>query len=274
MKRFSSILLAATVLGAARAQQDNDAGTQKGSAGAADCLAEFNKVRTQAALDPFTAEATPGNKIPISDSNYIEEICNAMRTASCPDLPSCCLILDLCPSRGGSTADCAAAVSFWKGAHVNFQELPTEYKSDTEGLYAESRNRSLVALFNPNKSATVDCAYVTCPLPTTSTTTASTTVSTTTEEQTTAPGNSGRLISPSSEGQPDAASANLENQGSESAVRPPTLPVTDENETRDEQQAGSSTRRLSASGATVSGLVCLTNPAALEVDKKPFSYVA
>ncbi|CDJ31931.1 SAG family member [Eimeria mitis] len=61
----------------------------------------------------------------------------------------------------GPTDGCSAAVSYWKKAYVNFGELPSKYEKEETGVYAQSRNRSLVALYNPKEGATVDCAYIT-----------------------------------------------------------------------------------------------------------------
>ncbi|CDJ50842.1 SAG family member [Eimeria brunetti] len=271
MKGLGSVLLAAAVLGAARADNTNSGVTQNGSADTTVCLAEFNKARAQAALNPFIAEATAKKKMPINDPEYVKKgeavsksVADYARTGTYAYAP-----------QTGSTADCAAAVSFWKEAHKNFQELPGEYKDDEEGLYADSKNRSLVALFNTNESATIDCAYFTCPLPTTSTSTSTAPTNTqpTTQPTTADPSPTGpsRVTSPLSERQPAASSASVESQGNELETAPSTSSASQEDKTREEQQAAPSVRRLSASEGTVSGLVCLTNPAALQVGKKPFS---
>ncbi|CDJ50843.1 SAG family member [Eimeria brunetti] len=267
MKTFGSVLLAAALLGAARAEDSSGAGTKKGSAVAANCLADFNKVREQAALDPFTAEEVATNKIPTSDTKYIEKGQavtgveeTSKRTGTYAYAP-----------QTGSTADCSAAVSFWKGAHKNFEELPPAYNKEEEGLYADSKNRSLVALFNPNKGATVDCVYFTCPLTTTTTTTSPTTTPkpTTTPQSPTV--SSGQGKASSSERQPAAESSTVENHERESAAASPAAPISNEDGTQKSDPEGPSVRRLSTSEGTVSGLVCLTNPAALVNEKMPFS---
>ncbi|CDJ50847.1 SAG family member [Eimeria brunetti] len=258
MRRFGSVFLAATALAAARGASSlgQDQG-ENGSAVAASCLAEFNTAREKAGLEAFTAETVEDKKIPIETGDYVkagEAVTKTLegtaRSGTYAYAP-----------QTGSTADCSAAVSFWKEAHVNFQELPTEYKSDNEGLYAESRNRSLVALFNPNKNATVDCAYFTCPLPTTTTTTASTTTATTTEttsESTTVD-------------KPKAVASEVsERQGSEPATAPFAIPFYYGDVIQVGQQDGPSVRRLETTENSVMGLVCLTNPAALVANEKPF----
>ncbi|CDJ50846.1 SAG family member [Eimeria brunetti] len=228
MKRLGSVLLAAAVLGAARAENNDSGVTQKGKADTADCLAEFNKVRAQAALDPFTAEAITDNQIPISDSNYIGKGEAVGKTAT----PYARTGTYAYAPQTGSTTDCSAAVSFWKGAHANFQALPSEYKSDTEGLYADSKNRSLVALFNPNESATIHCAYFTCPIPTTTTTTPSPTTDTPTQPEgsESTPGAPGRQIPFLSEGQPADVSARLESRSGEPADTPDAFPTSQKDE--------------------------------------------
>ncbi|CDJ27816.1 SAG family member [Eimeria mitis] len=148
----------------------------------------------------------------------------------------------------GSTADCPAAVSYWKKAYVNLGDLPPEYEGNT-GVYEDSRNRSLVALYNPNKGATVDCAYITCPVSPTSTTTVATSAGPTDEDE----------------------------EEDDGAPQSGTVHSSDEREAAgsagsgDQPKTGPTVRRLSTPSETVTGLVCLTNPAALENGKKPFS---
>lgn len=73
-------------------------------------------------------------------------------------------------SQSGESGDCSIAVKYWSGAWVNFGDLPAMYTSDKGGIYARSRNRSFVVLFNPNEGATMDCAFFVCPPPTSTTT--------------------------------------------------------------------------------------------------------
>ncbi|CDJ50841.1 SAG family member [Eimeria brunetti] len=259
MKTLSSVLLAAAVLGAAFGAEENT----NGSASTAECLADFNAAREQAGLEPFTAEKNDGNKLPLSEETYIQKGASVSKAAEAIKRTGTYAYA----SQTGSTADCSAAVSFWKGAHKNFQELPPVYVQTEEGLYADSRNRSLVALFNPNESATVDCAYFTCPVPsTTSTTTPTTSTPTTQSQPTTVDGGQRISNAPHAE-----ASATLESHSSEPAASPSAHPPSHEDEAHEEHHAGPSARRLATSEGTLSGLVCITNPAALVDQQRPFS---
>ncbi|CDJ31930.1 SAG family member [Eimeria mitis] len=167
----------------------------------ADCLADFNAARERAGLEAFIAETDATKKLPTGEEEHIAAICSVIGEASGPHfsqtVPLClAAYMRLCSAHNGKASDitgagvkregtyayapetgpadgCSAAVSYWKKAYVNFGELPPEYNGDTD-VYAESRNRSLVALYNPNKGATVDCAYITCPVSTTTTTTVAT----------------------------------------------------------------------------------------------------
>ncbi|CDJ31830.1 SAG family member [Eimeria mitis] len=255
------------------------------------CRDEFNAARESAGLEPFAEETTAAKKLPIGDETYIKEICKAIQEARDCFSPGIALhgvSVALGTSVGKTTAahkrsgtyayapqagpanGCSAAVSYWKQAHVNFDGVPPEYDEEEKGVYAESQNRSLVALYNPQSGATVDCAFITCPLPATSTTTASpTTEQSTTEGQTetpteapteppteapTSPEGPSYLRSPSEESQGSATAANAE-------------------KTQSQKESGPTVRRLSTESETVTSLVCLMNPAALVQAQKPFSYV-
>ncbi|CDJ34202.1 SAG family member [Eimeria mitis] len=207
MKNFNSVLLAVALLGAARGVNGQDP-AQKGSAESADCLADFNTARERADLEAFTAETNEEQKMPIKNESYIKALqpIALQRVSGFVELS--------CPSP----------------AYVNFGELPSKYEKEETGVYAESRNRSLVALYNPKEGATVDCAYITCPASTATSTTTTSTTAQSSQETTPNPSDSGQ-----------------------------------------NQENGSNRRRLSASSETVTGLVCLTNPAALEAGHMPFS---
>ncbi|CDJ28742.1 SAG family member [Eimeria mitis] len=141
-----------------------------------------------------------------------------------------------------SEKGCAAAVSYWKEAHVKLGNLPPVYEGNTD-VYAESRSRSLVALYSAKDDATISCAYITCPVSITSTTT----VSTPTE--------------------PTAGGEEEEEEREDEE----NLPVGNEGEPKSQPKPGPTARRLSTSSETITGLVCLTNPPALVQGEKPFS---
>ncbi|CDJ31458.1 SAG family member [Eimeria mitis] len=280
MRKLSSVLLAAAVLGAAHEVESADS-DEKGSAAPADCLVDFNAARERAGLEAFIAETDAEKQLPTGKDEYLAAICSAIQKAS-GGATSEITVADVkregtyayAPETGPADG-CSAAVSYWKKAYVNFGELPPEYKEDTD-VYKDSRNISLVALYNPQDGATVDCAYITCPVSTTTTTTTSPTPSVTsgtTDAPTTQDASGGVL--PSS-ADPEALSpAGSEVQGRASAGAPTSSPVSRDEESEDLQKTGPSVRRLSTPSETVSetvtGLVCLTNPAALLQGKKPFS---
>lgn len=188
-------------------------------------------------------------------------------------------------SQSGESGDCSIAVKYWTGAWVNFGDLPAMYTSDKGGIYARSRNRSFVALFNPNEGATMDCAFFVCPPPT----------STTTATPVTDGDHGSYFRKLSSAGQvPQAKGEKAEKSESitgaetpktaaDQAGQPSKEPAREdiehqrESEETDEelnavQPAGVLGRRLSTeSGDTLKALVCLTHPAALVVGKRPFS---
>lgn len=180
---------------------------------------------------------------------------------------------------------------------MNFgDDPPPVYTNDTTGLYADVRNRSFVALFNPKKSATIDCAYFSCPI--------------STEETPNGGGGSsngggggggsggngaggnggngnggngngnGRVSGRSQENEHHTP-ADLEGQSEEDEAVPFAFPVSEETgsrqlqkEQKDEAPDSAQTqppRRLSTSTQFVRGLVCLTNPPALVLGQMPFT---
>ena len=162
---------------------------------------------------------------------------------------------------------CSSAVRYWKGAHENFVGLPPVYKNDNEGVYNDIRNRSFVALFNPRDDATIDCAFITCPVPVTTTSTASTKTETTTTSETTVHPEEQPTASASGDAGTAAHTA-MEGQGREQPTAPFAFPVS--YDTPSHVQGGPSVRRLSEPEATMTSLVCITNPAALVAEQRPF----
>ncbi|CDJ29529.1 SAG family member [Eimeria mitis] len=236
MRKLSSVLLAAAVLGAAHEVESGDS-TEKGSAASADCLADFNAARERAGLEAFIAETDASKKLPTDKKEYIAAICSAIEKASCR----------ICLAISGAASDV------------------TVPDAEREGTYAYAKP-------TPQDGATVDCAYITCPISTTTTTTTPTTTSDTTAstELPTSPNDGGGAGLFNAEPK-DAGSASLDVQGQASAAAPISSPVSGDEESEDPQRAGPSVRRLSTPSETVTALVCLTNPAALVEGKKPFS---
>ncbi|CDJ29425.1 SAG family member [Eimeria mitis] len=400
MRKLSSVLVVATVLGAAHGVESGSS-DQKGSAKSVDCLADFNAARERAGLEAFIAETDNEKILSTGDETYIGKICSAIQEASdlhlrhhcrkrsrCDCLLICGKVVNVteantkregtyayAPETGpvdgcsaavsywkkayvnfgelppeynkdtdvykdsrnlslvalynpneGATLDCAyitcpistatttaaptttssAAVSYWKKAHVNFGELPPEYE-DKNDVYADSQNMSLVALYNPKEGATLDCAYITCPISTATTTSAPTTTSATTSSSSSndaggsgggtggsagsgggggtggnggsgAGGDSGSSGSSGDNGgsffsaeRRAGVSASRGFEGRASAAAPIFYPVSREGDSGDPQRTGPSVRRLSTTSETVTGLVCLTNPAALVDGQKPFT---
>lgn len=140
--------------------------------------------------------------------------------------------------QSGAQADCNAAIDHWLSALESFDGVPPEYEGDNKAPYDTIKNRSLVALLNPNDDPTVDCAYFVCKegAITTITTAKPTSTASATQEATTPP----------EEAQP---------QGEKAVSR---------------KQTSGSARRLSASESYVGGLVCVTYPKALTQGHRPF----
>lgn len=132
-----------------------------------------------------------------------------------------------------ANADCQGAVDYWKSAVTSFGGRPPNYiKGKTP--YEVAANVSFVALFNPQDKPTMDCAAVTCP----------------TEPQ-----------SDDANGEPgdDAGVEEGRAYAGAGAVGNASGPST------------SNRRRLSEASKATYGLVCLTNPKALEDTKAPFT---
>ncbi|CDJ28743.1 SAG family member [Eimeria mitis] len=289
MKSFKSFLLAVAVLGAAKGGESAEPSQEAESV---NCRDDFNAARESAGLEPFAEETTDANKLPIHDDTYIEAICKAIREArdfTSPGIALHCFSVALGTSVGKTTPahkrsgtyayapqagpanGCSAAVSYWKQAHVNFDGVPPEYKEEEKGVYEESQNRSLVALYNPQSGATVDCAFITCHLPATSTTTASPTTEQSTTEGATEPTTEAPTDAPTQAPTPSEGSTYLRPPSAESQGSAPAANV---EKTQSQKESGPTVRRLSTESETVTSLVCLMNPAALVQAQKPFSYVA
>ncbi|CDJ61529.1 SAG family member [Eimeria maxima] len=251
MKTFSSVLLAAAVLGAGLGVNGLTSGDPKGSSSPAECLEDFNAARKRAGLKPFTAEQSLDKKMPTSDDGYINSMCQKItgeetrvvvksteRTGTYAFAPAT-----------DSEDGCSAAVSFWKEVHTNFQEPPPVYNQSEEGVYGDSRVRSFVALYSTAENATIDCAYITCPVVTKTTTPIPSSTATTTTSTTVS-------AAPTTPQSPQTYNWNFDDE---------------ELAKQRENGSGASVRRLSDAVETVTSLVCLTNPAALVDQKMPFS---
>ncbi|KAL8452789.1 hypothetical protein Emag_002162 [Eimeria magna] len=176
----------------------------------------------------------------------------------------------------GENADCSAAVEHWKGAVVHFTSMPPEYEG-TKEFYKDARNVSFVALFNPKAGATVDCAYITCPI------------------KTSAPEEDGGSVSGDGDGEQEEEEEEPgvppQQSGEESLSPTPPNPDPDTQVTEKPNDGGLeghdvalfSARGIRSSpapffrsaGVTVTQdarvLLCATKPAALEKNVAPFS---
>lgn len=185
----------------------------------------------------------------------------------------------------GTTGNCTAAVRHWAEAYVNFgDDPPPVYTNDSTGVYADVRNRSFVALFNPKKSATIDCAYFSCPISTEETPNGNGGSSNGGGSGSGSGGNgaggNGALNGRSQESEHHTPT-DLEGQSEEDEAAPFAFPVSEETGSRQLQEeqkdeAADSAqkqppRRLSTSTQFVRGLVCLTNPPALVSGQMPFT---
>lgn len=59
--------------------------------------------------------------------------------------------------------DCQGAVDYWKAGFYNFKTIPPVYKKSVS-VYRSFQNTSFISLFNPQEDATMDCAFLVCPL--------------------------------------------------------------------------------------------------------------
>ncbi|CDJ27817.1 SAG family member [Eimeria mitis] len=236
------------------------------------CLGVFNEARVRAGFDPFTTEEGEQQKLPIDDPEYIKAVCKAMKEDGSVKSSHISYKREgtyAFASQTGETGDCSAALSHWSKALTYFGELPPVYTGDNAGSYASTRNRSFVALFNPMKSATIDCAYFICP-------TASTTIKTTLTAD-----NSGTPTSNQGNGDKEGKTVSLQYAEDLAGRTAPLSPNSEETEQLEKQggpqgsktdpEEGIVTRRLETTAKDIRALVCLTNPQALVSGRRPFT---
>ncbi|CDI74851.1 SAG family member [Eimeria praecox] len=188
---FKLFSLAVAAVHLAEAQQTS---TATNTAERVDCSADMNVLRTRAQLaelelgtDDTTQlpilkddSTSPPKKVP--NTEYLTKVCDAMKKSTVtesgfkPDGTFAYALQD------GNTADCAAAVKYWKDAVSNFDSLPPAYTTD-EAKYKDPQNVSFISMFNPAQSPKVDCAYFICPAAAADTKTAGTGSETTEDKE-------------------------------------------------------------------------------------------
>ncbi|CDJ32934.1 SAG family member [Eimeria mitis] len=137
------------------------------------CWEQMNVARSAAGF----AEFTQHNMFKIGEENgaepqnvaeelktYLAKVCEGIKTNQKPgDLTAPIEGTFAYAVQDGTTADCQAAVDYWKDAFTNFKgELPPAYEANTTP-YNDTQNVSFISLFNPQDAPKVDCAYFTCP---------------------------------------------------------------------------------------------------------------
>ncbi|KAL8452784.1 hypothetical protein Emag_002157 [Eimeria magna] len=288
MGSLKLICLAGVSLAYLKGGHGMEAVSEDFSGSRAKCFNELNHYRLAAGFSAFTGSnilplqnqdsglSGEGSKAgPDEESKFFKYACNSLQSEnSAPFIKDATFAVH---SQSGADADCSAAVEFWKGAIANFDSLPPEYQEQAAS-YADLKNVSFVALFNPKPNAAIDCAYVTCKMTTTGP----------------GPGANGDGIG----GLGGASSPGVNQTSSSTSTTAPstpsaTLPPTgngvggteadvlpDDEDSQDDELRGSlDVRRLAVRGGeagdATSGeshlLVCVTTPAALEEGKRPFT---
>lgn len=196
----------------------------------------MNKARSAAGLAAFTQGAGEATFEGLAQQDQVantwKTICNGMQAVAPGYHKSTTFFY---AQQTGETADCPAAVTYWKSGLTKFTgSLPPAYTNST-AVYMEPSFFGLVAMYNPSASPTVECAYVVCPITTTSTKAPSSSTATTPTTETT----------PSST---EPLSRGSQDEG------PPTV----------------QSRRLEAVSA-FNALVCMTTPPAVVEGKEPFT---
>ncbi|CDJ34478.1 SAG family member [Eimeria mitis] len=135
-----------------------------------DCSESMNAARKLVGFADLTLGEEGNEKLPIDPAAkartetvaaYVKSVCTALKSneASPPgDLTGTYAYA----VQEGTSANCEAAVDYWKAALSNFDGLPPQYTAETK-LYKTPQNVSFISLFNPNENPKVDCAYFTCP---------------------------------------------------------------------------------------------------------------
>ncbi|CDJ61528.1 SAG family member [Eimeria maxima] len=242
------VFLTLVVLRAARSTA-LDTNTAGSTATPVNCLGVFNEARSRAEFDPFTTGEAGMHKLPIDNPTYVKEVCKALEeeaSSKKSNLSSKQEGTYAHALQSGETGDCSAALSHWSKSLGNFGMLPPVYTNDNAGSYANARNRSFVALFNPRKGASIDCAYFICPI-----------------------ANGATTHQNGKGGSESSLTKEHEGKGSEKNQKEET-PKVSEGPTSEEPKV-TVTSHLEATTEEIRALVCMTSPKALAAGRRPFS---
>ncbi|CDJ35224.1 SAG family member [Eimeria mitis] len=168
--RLLSLAAASVLLVKANGDEPNNTAVR------VDCSSQMNEVRSLAGFSGLQKETESSGQLPIYsvnpasrtganngeslDKTYLSKVCKSMKEEKMaesvqtitPDGTYAYAVQD------GTTADCEAAVTYWKEAFTNFEGLPPANSTDTT-VYKSAQNVSFISLFNPKESPKVDCAY-------------------------------------------------------------------------------------------------------------------
>ncbi|CDJ34023.1 SAG family member [Eimeria mitis] len=130
----------------------------------------MNAARSLVGFADLTVGQADNDKLPIDEATaktaltgtaYVNSVCAALKSTEVSPAQSAALDGTYAYAVQDS-ADCEAAVEYWKEAFPNFKGLPPQYTDGAE-LYKNPQNVSFISLFNPQENPKVDCAYFTCP---------------------------------------------------------------------------------------------------------------
>lgn len=201
-----------------------------------DCLTAMNNARKAAGLSAFIQGAGVATLAGLAEKDQLYKPWNSNCKRMQEGVPGYhSSTTFFFAQQPGNAADCAAAVGYWQSGLSKFNgSVPPPY-SNTTDVYSDLSFFGLVALYNPNARATVDCEFVICPVIT----------STSTKPPSPASGSDGGAQGGKGDGVLSA-------------------PVT-----ADGEAAAAQRRRLEAV-STYNALVCMTTPPALVQGKEPF----
>ncbi|KAL8274831.1 hypothetical protein Esti_001237 [Eimeria stiedai] len=167
MKTFQVVALASAALVALSESHESKAESLAenitATATRVDCLDSFNKARTRAGLEPFTRSTEDIAETSTQESQ--QKVCALLirQGYSKSDVEG--LQGTIAAALQGKEPNCDAAVTYFNGAIKNFgTKAPVCQKDEDDPFYKDPRNVSLVALYNPQPNAALDCGFYACKL--------------------------------------------------------------------------------------------------------------
>ncbi|XP_026191783.1 sporulated oocyst TA4 antigen-like [Cyclospora cayetanensis] len=167
MAPFSLLSLASASLLLAHGAfaEDTSVGTE------VDCTTAMNALRKKAGLEAFTIHTSvdayhlpvgthlAGDKVTTDKKEEVKELCtkilgNTADTSKRVDGDK----VNLVAVQEGLSADCSAAVDYWRGAFPTFTGKPQKFT----GNQYDGKQVSFLGLLNPKSGASVNCAYYNC----------------------------------------------------------------------------------------------------------------